>query len=457
MKQDDFVKFTELVKQREQLDLELKKFQHKLTVCFVDIVGSTTYFEQHGDEKGVVWVHACIDMLSKVATDHGGTICKTIGDAVMTSYDNPVKSVQAAIEMQKVIEVHNQTCAPDMKMKVRIGLNYGDGLVKEKDVFGDVVNVAARIESAAKADQIFISAELEKQIKTANIPAQKLPDLAAKGKADRVSIYEVLWMRDKSGEPMSASAVRLPSPTMAGRTPLMEASKPPSGTVVISAAAIADLLAKPQLQYSLVIVRPDGTHGQSYRIDKPVATLGRVEGDILFPDDNLVSRRHARLTVSGDGLTVEDLNSANGVYWRLRKPYVLQHSDVVLMGRQMFRFSDPANASQTPRDGKGSSKESLNSGPEFVRLLPGGVEENRYPLPAGESVLGRTRGSINFPDDAYLSGQHARVRNAGSKCTLEDLQAVNGTFIAVRKGVTLADGDILLIGHQLLRITSTAS
>ncbi len=451
MKQDDFAKFQELVKQREQLDAELKKFQHKLTVCFVDIVGSTTYFEQHGDVKGMVWVHECIDILSRIAVEHGGTICKTIGDAVMTSSDNAVKAVQAAVQMQKAMAAHNETCAPDMKMKVRIGLNYGDGLVKEKDVFGDVVNVAARIESAAKADQIFISADLEKEIKPANIPVQKLPDLAAKGKAERVSIYEVLWMRDKAGKPVSAA--RLPSPTMAGRTPLTEASKPPSGTVVLSASAIADLLAKPQLQYSLVIVRPDGSHGQSYKIDKPVALLGRVEGDILFPDDNLVSRRHARLTVSGEGLLVEDLNSANGVYWRLRKPYPLQHSDVILMGRQMFRFTDPANASQASKDSKGG----FASGPELVRLLPGGVEENRYPLSPGESVVGRTRGTINFPDDAYLSGQHARVRNTDGKCTLEDLQAVNGTFIAVRKGVTLTDGDILLIGHQLLRVTSTAS
>lgn len=451
MKQDDFAKFQELVKQREQLEMELKKFQHKLTVCFADIVGSTTYFEEQGDSKGMVWVHECLDLLSTEAVKQGGTICKTIGDAVMTYFEDPVKGVQASIDMQKAVEAHNESCPPDMKMKVRIGLNYGDGLVKEKDVFGDVVNVAARIESAAKADQIFISADLEKQIKAANIPVQKLPDLAAKGKADRVSIFEVLWMRDKTGAPVSAA--RLTSPTMAGRTPLMEAAKPPSGTVVLSASAIADLLAKPQLQYSLVIVRPDGTHGQSYKIDKPVCTLGRVEGDVVFPDDNLVSRRHARLTVSGEGLLVEDLNSANGVYWRLRKPYPLQHGDVVLMGRQMFRFNDPVNASQPAKD----PQKPPPPHPELVRLLPGGVEENRYPLPGGESVLGRTRGTINFPEDAYLSSTHAKVYNANGKCMLEDLQAVNGTFIAVRKGVTLADGDILLIGHQLLRITSIAS
>ncbi len=457
MKQDDFAKFTELVKQREQLDLELKKFQHKLTVCFVDIVGSTSYFEEHGDVKGMVWVHECIETLSRVATEHGGTICKTIGDAVMTSYDDPVKAVQASIEMQKAIEAHNQSCAPDMKIKVRIGLNYGDGLVKEKDVFGDVVNVAARIESAAKADQIFISADLEKMVKAANLPTQKLPDLTAKGKAERVSIYEVLWMRDKSGKPISA--VRLPSPTMAGRTPVTEAVKPPSGTVVLSAAAIADLLAKPTLQYSLVIVRPDGTHGQSFKLDKQANTLGRVEGDIVFPDDNLVSRRHARLTIANEGLIVEDLNSANGVYWRLRKSHPLESGDVILMGRQMFRFRSPTadSGDAKGKDAKSKPPDSKPSQPELVRILPGGIEENHYPLPPGESVLGRTRGTINFPEDAYLSSTHARVRNDNGKCILEDMQAVNGTFIGVRKSATLTDGDILLIGHQLLRVTSTAS
>ena len=154
-----------------------------------------------------------------------------------------------------------------------------------------------------------------------------------------------------------------------------------------------------------------------------------------------------------NGLAVEDLNSANGVYRRLKDTYELKHGDIVLMGRQMFRYYAAGPASDG-KDPKTPAKEA--KGAELVRVLPGGVEENRYPLPPGESVLGRTRGTINFSDDAYLSSRHARIKNEGDKCILEDLQAVNGTFVGVRDRVVVGDGDIILIGHQLLRVTTTA-
>lgn len=452
MKTEDFAKFQDLYKRKEELEQELEKFKTPVTLCFVDIVGSTRYFEQRGDYAGMIYVHACIDRLIPEAEKHGGTICKTIGDAVMTYFTEPAEGVRAAIDMQLSLDEFNKGKTDSDQMHVRIGLNYGRGVVKDKDVFGDVVNTAARIEAAAKGDQIFISAELEAVVKDAKFPLQKMQPLAAKGKEKPVDVFEVLWKKDKSGKPISA--VRAPSPTIAGRTPVMEAAKTPaSGTVVLNAAAIADLLRRQAVQYSLVIVRPDGSHGQAYKIEKTESILGRVEGDITFPDDGLVSRRHAKLTQTDSGLAVEDLNSANGVYRRLKDTYELKHGDIVLMGRQMFRYyaaapaGDGKDAKAAPKDAKGA---------ELVRVLPGGVEEARYPLPPGESVLGRTRGTINFSDDAYLSSRHARIKNEGDKCILEDLQAVNGTFVGVRDKVVVGDGDIILIGHQLLRVTTTA-
>jgi pSer/pThr/pTyr-binding forkhead associated (FHA) protein len=89
-------------------------------------------------------------------------------------------------------------------------------------------------------------------------------------------------------------------------------------------------------------------------------------------------------------------------------------------------------------------------------MLPGGVEDKHFPLNSGENILGRTRGSITFPEDAYLSSQHCRIIWKDGKFVLEDLKAVNGTFVGVREKTPLSDGDILLIGHQLLRVTATA-
>jgi class 3 adenylate cyclase/pSer/pThr/pTyr-binding forkhead associated (FHA) protein len=465
MSQEELAKLQELIKARAKLDEELGKFQRMVTLMFVDIVGSTTYFDRYGDVAGLVWVHKCIDMLIPVAEQHGGTVSKTIGDALMTYYEDPLESVRAAIDMQRALQDYNQHKVEIDQIKVRIGLNYGLGLIKDKDVFGDVVNVAARIESMAKADQIFIGSTLEEKIRSSNLQTRKLPEVSVKGKAEKLDVYEVLWKDIKGGPTVSKPAA---SPTIAARVPVFKASEQPTagGTVVMGSSPVA-AVAKPRVEYSLIVVRPDGSHGQACKLEKPVTILGRVEGDIVFPDDTLVSRKHARFTLADDGVVVEDLHSANGVFWRLRAPHTLADSDIVLMGRQMFRFvtakpgAKPAAPPEKGKDAKDAKKEKdkeekpAEAPPaELVRLLPGGVEETRYPLVAGENILGRTRGTLTFPQDAYLSSQHARIRFDSGKFIVEDMNAANGTFVAVHETKKVGDGDIILIGHQLLRVTA---
>ena len=461
MSQEELAKLQELIKARAKLDEELGKFQRMVTLMFVDIVGSTTYFDRYGDVAGLVWVHKCIDMLIPVAEQHGGTVSKTIGDAVMTYYEDPIESVRASIDMQRTLAAYNDHKVEVDQIHVRIGLNYGLGLIKDKDVFGDVVNVAARIESMAKGDQIFIGSTLEEKIRNAGLPTKRLPEVSVKGKSEKLDVYEVMWKDMKGG----AAAVAKPaaSPTIAARVPVFKASEQPAGGTVVMGSSPVAVVGKARVEYSLVVVRPDGSHGQACKLEKQVTVLGRVEGDIVFPDDTLVSRRHARFTLGDDGVLVEDMNSANGVFWRLRTPHTLQDNDIILMGRQMFRFYAAKPQAQAtlkmaaPAQGKKEEKAAEGAPPpgELVRLLPGGVEETRYPLVAGENILGRTRGTLTFPQDAYLSSQHACIKFEGGKFILEDMNAANGTFVAVHENKKVADGDIILIGHQLLRVTAS--
>jgi class 3 adenylate cyclase/pSer/pThr/pTyr-binding forkhead associated (FHA) protein len=458
MSQEELAKLQELIKARAKLDEELGKFQRMVTLMFVDIVGSTTYFDRYGDVAGLVWVHKCIDMLIPVAEQHGGTVSKTIGDAVMTYYEDPLEAVRAAIDMQRSLQSYNEGKIEVDQIKVRIGLNFGLGLIKDKDVFGDVVNVAARIESMAKAEQIFIGSTLEEKLRNTNIATRKIPEVSVKGKAEKLDVYEVMWKELKGGAP--ARVKTQASPTIAARVPVMKALEQPAGggTVVMGSSPVL-AVAKPSVEYSLVVVRPDGSHGQACKLEKEVTILGRVEGDIVFPDDTLVSRKHAKFTVADDGVQVEDMKSANGVFWRLRSPHTLEDGDIILMGRQMFRFylKKAQGGGKPPEKGKDAKKEEKPSDApaELVRMMPGGVEESRYPLAPGENILGRTRGTLTFPQDAYLSSQHACVRFENGKFTLEDMNAANGTFVGVRDKKKVSDGDIILIGHQLLRVTAS--
>jgi len=344
-------------------------------------------------------------------------------------------------------------------------------------VFGDAVNVAARIQTMAKPDCIYVSASkderanLEEKLRRANIPFQQAAEAEVKGKAEKIIAFDILW-REMKG---AAVEVVPRAPQMAGRVDVAKAAEAPreKATVQSGASPVAAIM-RPKVRYSLLVVRPDGSHGEERMLDKPVVTLGRVDGDILFPEDALVSRRHARFTVSGDSLSVEDLNSANGIFWRLNKPHKLLHGDIILMGRQMFRFVCPsASGSRGPGTGPESRGAGTAAGnpagtgagaapkrreadkvvAELIRLLPGGVEENHYPLQLGENILGRTRGTISFPDDPFLSGQHCSISWQNGQFVLADLKAQNGTFVGVREKTALGDGDIVLIGHQLLRVT----
>jgi len=470
MKHDDSAsaKLQELLEKRKLLDQELSKLSRKVAVMFADIVGSTRFFEKFGDVAGLVYVHKCMDMLSPVAEKHGGTICKTIGDALMTYFEDPAAAIRAAMDMQRTLDAYNSHQDDPEQIHVRIGMNYGMAMIKEKDVFGDVVNTAARIQTLAKVDAIYVSglrdedrSFLESKLKSVGVPFHQVAEAEVKGKAERVVAYEVLWRDAKIAKAVEVVPL---APQMAGRVDVAKAAETPhthKGTAVLDVSPVARIT-KPRLKYSLLIVRPDGSHGEERPIEKPLVTLGRVDGEILFPDDPLVSRRHARFTVSDEGLAVEDLNSANGIFWRVNKPYSLRNSDIILMGRQMFRFVTPRRPAAAAQPAKPAPPEAEKtavpvdkSSAELIRLLPGGVEENHYPLHPGENILGRTRGTISFPDDPYLSGQHCSISFKAGGFVLEDLKAQNGTFVGVRERTPLADGDIILIGHQLLRITAT--
>src|SRR5690349_2841975 len=140
-----------------ELAAQLEKFRRKITVMFTDIKGSTAFFERFGDAAGLMMVEHCNSLVSHIAEQHGGRVIKTIGDSVMAAFEDNCMAIAAAIEMQRALTMENVAKPEPERVSIRIGLNYGPGIVKTNDVFGDVVNVASRVESAASPEQIVIS------------------------------------------------------------------------------------------------------------------------------------------------------------------------------------------------------------------------------------------------------------------------------------------------------------
>ena len=179
----------EMDKLKDKLD---KKYSKNITIMFTDIKDSTVYFEKHGDMNGRMLIEKHNSMLFPIVKKYGGVIIKTIGDAIMAKYDFALNGVKAAIEMQRVLKEYNEEARD--KIRIRIGLHTGKAIVEENDVFGDSVNLAARIESGTKAEFITISKNTLVEIAAyKNIKVKKIGVVKYKGKEEEIETYSVLW------------------------------------------------------------------------------------------------------------------------------------------------------------------------------------------------------------------------------------------------------------------------
>ena len=206
---DDDSSIEKLLRDREKLDAHLKdKFSRDVTVMFTDIKGSTTFFEIYGDIEGRLMLQKHHEMLFPLITKHRGRVIKTIGDAIMASFDEPVEAVRAAVEMQQRLFDYNKSKKEKKnQLHIRIGINTGEGLVEKSDIYGDVVNVAARVESLAAPDEILVSVSVyDRAGEIGDIQFQHTQETKIKGKEDSVKLYRVVWAEQESRNGMIRSA-----------------------------------------------------------------------------------------------------------------------------------------------------------------------------------------------------------------------------------------------------------
>ena len=184
----------ELLNARAEIDEQLRRHKNLLTVMFTDVVGSTSYFDRFGDTAGLAMVHLNAELGSTAVREFGGTVVKTIGDSVMADFPEPKSAVRAAVTMQRRLAELNSALPEHRRMQIRIGLHTGMGFRKGSDVFGDVVNLAARITKRTEAGQILISRSVREGIAPdADIACQWLDKCTIDGRTEREDIFEVVW------------------------------------------------------------------------------------------------------------------------------------------------------------------------------------------------------------------------------------------------------------------------
>ena len=421
-------KFTQVMKAsllRPDMMAELDRFRREITVMFTDIRGSTAYFEKHGDIMGVMMVHQCTEVLRNQIDRHpGAKFIKTIGDAVMATFEDPKIAVECAIAMQKALREHNATRLPGDNISIRIGLNYGPGIVKTDDVFGDVVNVASRVESVAQADQIIVSASVNQHLQGAPFSIQYLGKFSLKGKEGPSDLFEVVWSEGVAPKPLT------------------------SHTVVSGGAA--------SLFPGFKLVQPAaGGTTREWTVRQRPVIIGQSSGDMVFANDTRMAPQHARLTAESGQLCVEDVGN-RGVFVRLVATHTLQNRDIILMGAQMLKFlerSDELAAAARSGTALMNLAAALDAPPaEFVGIRPDGAETGaRYPLTQEEVTFGRAGTTYAFEKDDFMSRIHCKVYHRGENFFIEDCSR-NGTYLKVQGKAPVPVGSSLIVGSQLFKV-----
>jgi class 3 adenylate cyclase len=145
-----------------------------LSFMFTDLKGSTALYERIGDLKAFTLVQQHFDVLGKVVREHHGAIVKTIGDAVMACFMTPADALRAALAMIAGIEAFNQRRdSTDIVLKIGLHRGYAIavGLNERLDYFGQTVNIAARVQGLAEANEICMTPDVYQDADVAAILA----------------------------------------------------------------------------------------------------------------------------------------------------------------------------------------------------------------------------------------------------------------------------------------------
>jgi class 3 adenylate cyclase len=176
-----------------KIEQDFETLRTSMTILFSDIKGSTKFAEKRGDVEYMAMIDRHNRVLFPVIEAEGGVVVKTIGDAILARFDDAVAAVKAAAGMQRALASDRKGRDAIDQIRIRIGMHYGVGLVKDNDVFGDVVNAASHIEHQAEAGQILITDALLEAAQVAGFECAKMGRADLKGKVEPIDLYAVAW------------------------------------------------------------------------------------------------------------------------------------------------------------------------------------------------------------------------------------------------------------------------
>lgn len=266
------------------------------TILFVDVCGSTKLYETLGNTRAQSIISKTLSILSQAAANHGGTVVKSIGDEVMCTFPMPHNAVHASLEMQQ--ELREAVVRGDIDvptLAVRTGFHCGPVIADGSDVFGDAVNVAARVTSHAKPNQILVSKQTALRLpRDMQSKIRFIGNAHLKGKRDSLELFEVIWEEENL-------------------TRMQQVEMTNVGGLRLTAIF--------------------GARSMDVSEQRPSIVMGRGEENDFVVADPLVSRLHARIEMRRGRFVLID-QSLNGTFVAMpgRKEIVLRRDEFPLAG-----------------------------------------------------------------------------------------------------------------------------
>ena len=250
----------------------------EVAILFADVVGSTQLYDKFGDTQAGATVASCLDIMKEATYQYNGTVIKTIGDEVMSTFETVDDAMGAAVVMQARITEESKK-EGGIPVSIRIGCHYGPVVQEQNDIFGAAVHTANRMTSQAKARQIVLSGFSVEQMSPELKKQARQIDLATvRGRIDEVALYELVW------QPNEATSML---PTIE-----WESKATRKGSKL------------------LVNFRDSSVEVTEHR--KSI-NMGRAEDNELVVKGNLISRIHAKIEMRRGNFILVD-QSTNGTF-----------------------------------------------------------------------------------------------------------------------------------------------
>lgn len=195
-----------------------------LAIVFTDIKGFTERTSRQTLEENQRLLQVHHALLAPLFKAFGGRIVKSIGDAFLVTFESPTQAVLSGIAIQDRLWHHNRLVPEPEQLHVRVAVNVGEVRLESNDIFGEPVNIAARVEGIAEAGEVYFTEAVYLAMNKAEVPSKEVGAFELKGIPGKIRVFHV---------PRAPYRVEAPTAAAIAEAPGSE-SMPPYGNLALS-------------------------------------------------------------------------------------------------------------------------------------------------------------------------------------------------------------------------------